>query len=262
MDMVTTFVLGFVQGLTEFIPVSSSGHLVIFEHLFGQADHMFINFINIGTLLALLVYYRTTLASIYKDITKNHNYKLARNILLTSIPAGLAGLAFSHVIDTNPFFTNIYVVITALVVVGVVMIVLERLPRAAPVEDGAHLSWQKALGIGVAQTFALIPGVSRSGSTIIASRLSGLSSGAAADYSFLASIPIMLALTLKLFIGSSDRQYLAAHLPQLIVGNIVAFIVGLLAINFLLTYLKKHGLQAFGWYRIIAATVLLLALSM
>lgn len=258
-DAVSLF-LGALQGLTEFIPVSSSGHLVIAEYFFGHADHMFIEFINIGTLAALLIHYRHTIATIARDVVTHKNYKLLRNILLTSIPAGMVGLLLTTVIETNSFFTNIFVVLTTLFIVGIIMIVLERLPRMSRVADGASLSWQRALAIGVAQTFSLIPGVSRSGSTIITGRLLGLSPAKAADYSFLASIPIMLGVTLKLFIGSSDRHYLFANLPAVVIGNVAAFIVGIFAIDFLLKYLKKYGLRAFGWYRVALSVVVLAVL--
>lgn len=260
MHEVISFILGVLQGLTEFIPVSSSGHLVLAENFFGGADHKFIEFINIGTLAALLVYYRYTLATIYHDIFKNKNYQLLRNVLLTSIPAGLVGLLSTGFIDSSPFFANVYVVLIALALVGGVMVILEKLPKKSVVKDGAHLSWQRALGVGVAQMFALVPGVSRSGSTIIASRLFGLKPEQAADYSFLASIPIMAALTLKLFVHSEDRAYFIANMPSMIIGNLAAFIVGLLAIGFLLRYLKKNSLKVFGWYRIVLAAVVLLVL--
>ncbi len=252
---IMSFILGVVQGLTEFIPVSSSGHLVLAEYFFGSADHKFIEFINIGTLAALLVYYWPTLVRIYRDIVTNKNYCLLRNIVLTSIPAGIAGLVLTGFIGSNPFFVNPYVVAVALAAVGIVMIVLERLPKMSATKDGAHLSWRRALGIGFAQMFALIPGVSRSGSTIIASRLAGLKPEQAADYSFLASIPIMTSLTLKLFIHPQDREYFVANWPGMIIGNVTAFVVGLLAINFLLQYLRKHDLKVFGWYRLILALV-------
>lgn len=257
MHDVTSFFLGSLQGLTEFIPVSSSGHLVIAEHFFGHADHMFIEFINIGTLAALLVYYRHRLWAIGVDVVQRKNYTLLRNLLLTSIPAGLVGLALTGFIEKSSFFTNIYVVLLSLAIVGAVMVVLERLPRMSDVKDGSHLSWHRALGIGFAQMFALIPGVSRSGSTIVAGRLFGLSTAEAADYSFLASIPIMLAVTAKLFLGSADRAYFVDNLSAMIIGNIAAFIVGIIAINFLLRYVKKYGLQAFGWYRIALSVVVL-----
>lgn len=255
-DAVSLF-LGALQGLTEFIPVSSSGHLVIAEYFFGHADHMFIEFINIGTLAALLIHYRYTIATITRDVVTHKNYKLLRNILLTSIPAGMVGLLLTTIIEKNSFFTNIFVVLTTLFIVGIIMIVLERLPRMNSVRDGESLSWRRALVIGFVQMFSLVPGVSRSGSTIIAGRLLGLSAAKAADYSFLASIPIMLGVTLKLFMSGSDRQYLLANFSAVVIGNVAAFVVGFFAIGFLLTYLKKYGLRAFGWYRVVLSVVIL-----
>lgn len=260
MQEIVSFFMGVLQGLTEFIPVSSSGHLVIAEHFFGHADHTFIEFINIGTLAALLVYYYPKIKQIIQDIAKNKNYTLLRNVLLTSLPAGLAGLTLASFIGSNPFFMNIYVVLVALAVVGVVMIVLEKLPKASPVKDGSKLSWQRALGIGIAQMFALIPGVSRSGSTIITGRIFGLSPAHAADYSFLASIPIMTAVTLKLFVSGADRAYFMDNLGSLIISNIAAFVVGLVAIRFLIKYLKNNDLKVFGWYRVCLAVVIALVL--
>lgn len=262
MHELVSFILGILQGLTEFIPVSSSGHLVLAERFFGTADHKFIEFINIGTLAALLVYYRHRLVGVYEDIVHDKNHQLLRNVLLTSIPAGLAGLVLSNVVATHPFFINVYTVLVALALVGVVMIVLERLPKKAAVKSGAELPWYSALLVGFAQMFALVPGVSRSGSTIIASRLLGLKPAQAAEYSFLASIPIMTALTLKLFIHSEDRAYFLANLPGMLLGNAAAFVVGLLAIGFLICYLQRNDLKVFGWYRVglsaVVLTVLLL----
>ncbi len=260
MNEIVSLILGVIQGMTEFIPVSSSGHLVIAEHFFGMADHTFLAFINIGTLAALLVYYRHRLRAIARDVVQRRNYRLLRNILLTSIPAGLVGLLLSDMMDHNSFFTNIYVVLTTLTLVGIVMIVLEKLPKAAPVKDGEHLSWQRAFLIGIAQMFALIPGVSRSGSTIIAGRLLGLSPEKAADYSFLASIPIMLAVTLKLLVSAKDRAYFIEHMPAVVISNLAAFVVGLLAIGLLIRYLKNHDLRLFGWYRLALVGIVLVVL--
>ncbi len=146
-------------------------------------------------------------------------------------------------------------VLCSLVIVGAVMILLDRLPRADILYSGVQLSVGRALVIGIMQVFALIPGVSRSGSTIIAGRLMGLPPAAAAEYSFLASIPIMFGVTLKLLLSNDDRQYFLTHLEPLLIGNAVAFVSGLLAVAFLMRYLGKHSLAVFGWYRIGLAAV-------
>jgi undecaprenyl-diphosphatase len=134
------------------------------------------------------------------------------------------------------------------------MVLVEKLPRAAAVQDGEHLSGWRALIIGLAQTVALIPGVSRSGATILSARFAGLKPAEAAEYSFLASIPVMLGVTAKTFL--SDHAYLSAHLSTLLLSNIIAFISGMIAIGFLMKYLQKHSLAIFGWYRIGLAVVL------
>lgn len=251
MDMLQTIFLGLVQGLTEFIPVSSSGHLVIAQQFMsGASSHQFLEFINIGTLLALVVHYRHKIIAIGRDVIEQKNYTLLRNIILTSLPAGLVGYFLSDTIRESPLLESLVLVLITLSVVGLLMIFLDKLPRLSRTRSGGALSWKRALAIGIAQMCALVPGVSRSGSTIIAGRLAGLSHHDAAEYSFIASIPIMFAVTLKLFIAPTDRAYFFEHMPMLLLGNLIAFIAGILAIRFLLNYLSKHGLQLFGWYRL------------
>jgi undecaprenyl-diphosphatase len=257
MNMFETIILGLIQGLTEFVPISSSGHLVIAQNLFsGASDHLFLEWINIGTLLALLVYFRHRIIDICRDVFIKRDYRLARNILITAIPAGAIGFMLSDFIDKTPFFGSLLTVTVTLAVVGVIMVVLERLPMKSKVDKLGTLSPWRALVVGVVQMFALIPGVSRSGSTIIAGRLMGLSPALAAEYSFLASLPIMFGVTLKLIASSSDRQYFADHLGMLVVSNGFAFVSGVIAVGFLMKYLSKHSLAVFGWYRIGLAAVL------
>lgn len=261
MNLMQSVVLGLVQGLTEFIPVSSSGHLEIVNALFGGGVpdfHLFLEFINIGTLLALLIFYRRKIIDIVKRILKG-DWRLARNVLLTSIPAGLIGLLLARVIEGSTWLGNIVSVAIAMGLIGIVMIIIDHIPSLSKVKDGTALSPWRALGIGVAQTLALIPGVSRSGSTIIAGRVMGMNSEASADYSFLASIPIMCGVMLKTFLSSSDRAYFVEHLDTMIVANVVAFIAGLIAIKFVLKFLSREGsLQKFGWYRVAVATLILI----
>ena len=253
-------ILGLIQGLTEFIPISSSGHLVIAQtFMTGASDHLFLEFINIGTMLALLVFFRKKVWKILVDVFKNKNYLLARNIILTAIPAGLVGFLLAGFIEHTPFFTSAVVVVFTLAIVGAVMVVLEKLPKLSPVKNGEKLPWWRALMIGGAQVLALIPGTSRSGSTIITGRLMGLSPAEAAEYSFLASLPIMFGVMLKVLL--TDTDYLVANAGTLAVSNFAAFLSGLFAVGFLMRYLSKHSLAVFGWYRIglaiILATILL-----
>jgi len=257
MNIFTAIILGLIQGFTEFIPISSSGHLVIAQSIFsGASDHLFLEFINIGTVLALVIYFRKKIVDILKDVFIRKNYRLARNILITALPAGIVGYVLAGFIESNSFFGSIVVVMVTLFVVGVIMIVLEKLPKASLVKDGQSLAVSRALIIGLAQILALIPGVSRSGSTIITGRLMGLPSQSAAEYSFLASLPIMLGVTAKVFLSSTDRSYLLHNFPILLISNIAAFVAGIIAVKFLLQYLASHSLAIFGWYRVIIALII------
>ena len=254
MNTLDAIVLGITQGLTEFIPVSSSGHLVILQNILGLgSEHLFLEFINIGTFLALLIYFRHKIIDILRDVFIHKNYNLARNIIITSIPAGLIGVLFASFINSFWLFNNLTVTLSAILVVGIIMIVLNKLPHASSTKNGASLTPLRALFIGSMQIFAFIPGVSRSGSTIIAGRLAGLKSETAAEYSFLASIPIMAGVTLKTILG--DFDYLVANFEILLISNIFAFVAGLFAVGFMLNYLKKNSLAVFGWYRVLLATV-------
>lgn len=259
--MFEAIVLGLIQGLTEFIPVSSSGHLVLAQHFFnGASDHLFIEFINIGTLLALLIYFRRRIWRILQDVFVNKNLVLVRNILITALPAGIIGFFMADIIETSPFFESAVVVTVGLAVIGVLMVILEKLPKASLLKKSEELSSKRSLWIGLWQVLSLIPGVSRSGSTIIAGRLAGLNAATAAEYSFLVSLPIMLGVVLKLLVKESDRAYLFDNLPMLALGNLVAFVSGLVAVGFLMRYLSRHNLSVFGWYRIGLAAILTIVL--
>ncbi len=254
MNVFDAIILGLTQGLTEFIPVSSSGHLVILQNILGLgSEHLFLEFINIGTFLALIIYFRHKIVDILSDVFVRKNYNLARNIIITAIPAGLVGVLLGSFINSYWLFNNIMVTIFVIFAIGVVMIVLDKLPHASKTKDGAALTPSRALFIGLMQVFAFIPGVSRSGSTIIAGRLAGLKPESAAEYSFLASIPIMAGVTLKTLLG--DFDYLVANFEILLISNIVAFVAGLFAVGFMINYLKKNSLAVFGWYRVVLATV-------
>lgn len=257
-------ILGLVQGLTEFIPVSSSGHLEIAQQLIGARPedfHYFLELINFGTLLALLIYYRKRIIKIIGDVFKRKNFRLFVNVVITCIPAGLAGLLLSNFIENNGFFSSLYTIAIAMGVVGLLMIFSDYLPRKSELKDEDSLTPLRALGIGLAQVLALIPGVSRSGSTILAGRVAGLNAKSAADYSFLVSIPLMTAVCGKTLLSSSTRAYLMDNLGTLSVANLVAFVSGLAAIYFVMKYLKKsESLKAFGFYRVIVATIVIITL--
>ena len=265
MNIFESIILGLTQGVTEFIPVSSSGHLEIVQRLLGggRADdfHFFLELINFGTLLAIIIYYRKEIKNLIINIFKKHNYKLGVNLLLTSIPAGAIGFLLSKVIEDMPFFSSMWTIAVAMGFVGLLMILIDKIPHMKHVKTYEELPAKRALGIGLAQTFALIPGVSRSGSTIVAGRIMGMDSDDAANYSFLASIPIMIGVCLKSLVSSSSRAYIADNAGMLLLSNFVAFVFGMLALTFVIKFLgKKKSLQAFGVYRVILAMLIMIVL--
>ena len=259
MNILESTVLGLVQGITEFIPVSSSGHLEITQRILGAGGraedfHFFLELINFGTLFALLFYYRQTIWEILQRVFVKKDYKLALNILITSIPAGIIGLLLSKAIEKLPFFSSLTTIGFAMGFVGLIMIFVNKLPHLSKLKDENELTPGRALMIGLAQTFALIPGVSRSGSTIITGRVMGLDSKSAAKYSFLASLPIMIAVCGKSLLSSSSRAYIASNLGMLLLSNLVAFISGLIALQIVMKYFKKeNSIPSFGVYRVLLA---------
>ena len=266
MNILESTVLGLVQGITEFIPVSSSGHLEITQRILGAGGraedfHFFLELINFGTLFALLFYYRQTIWEIMQRVFVKKDYKLALNILITSIPAGIIGLVLSKVIEKMPFFSSLTTIGFAMGFVGLIMIFVNKLPHLSKLKDENELTPGRALAIGLAQTFALIPGVSRSGSTIITGRVMGLDSKSAAKYSFLASLPIMIAVCGKSLLSSSSRAYIASNLGMLLLSNLVAFISGLIALQIVMKYFKKEkSIPSFGVYRVILSLGIFAAL--
>ncbi len=266
MSIFESIILGLTQGITEFIPVSSSGHLEIVQSLIGAGAraedfHFFLELINFGTLFALLWYYRKRIAKVLNDIFKKKDWHMAINLLLTSIPAGLIGVLLSKFIESNGFFSSLYTIAIGMGIIGLLMIFVDKLPHLSKVKNEEVLPHKRAFSIGLIQTLALIPGVSRSGSTILAGRVMGMDSKSSANYSFMASLPIMIGVCLKSLVSSSSRAYITENAGMLILSNIIAFISGMIALTFVIKFLeKKKALSAFGYYRVILATIILIIL--
>lgn len=261
MSIFESLVLGLTQGLTEFLPISSSGHLEIVQRMLGSggrgADfHFFLELINFGTLLALIIYYRKEIIKILRQIFKKHDFHFALNLLITSIPAGVIGLLLSKVIEKMDFFSSLTTIATAMGLVGIIMIFVNKLPHKSALKNEEKMPHDRALLIGLAQVFALIPGVSRSGSTIITGRMMGLNSESAARYSFLASLPIMIAVTGKSLLSNSSRHFIVENWQMLLLSNLIAFVAGLITLNIVMKFFKKeYSIPAFGYYRVILACV-------
>jgi undecaprenyl-diphosphatase len=261
-------VMGIVQGLTEFLPVSSSGHLVIVPYLFGW-DDPFINslafsvMLHMGTLIALLIYFRADWVRLVpagfatirdRSFRDDPDRRLAWLLLAATVPAAIVGFLLNDLIETS--FRQIGLVAVTLVIGGVILWLADHLsPRTKGVGD---VTFPVAIGIGAAQALALVPGISRSGISISAGRVAGLDREAAARFSFLMATPVTLGAGIfearKLLTGEAG---VAVEPLPLLVGLVAALIAGLLAIRFMLSYLRTRSLDIFVWYRFALAAVVL-----
>ena len=257
MELIKAVILGLTQGLTEFIPVSSSGHLILVGHFlhFKYSGLAFDTSLDIGTLAALFIFFWRDFWGMAHDFFVGGPYrKLATYIIIGTIPAVLAGLVLQKAAET--VFRNNALVAFNLIWVAVVMLVADQISRQSKKLEDVTL--KNSLIIGLVQCFALVPGVSRSGSTITAGRFLGFDRVAATRFSFLLSAPIILGATLKVLVKHSTLQQIAAAPSLYLAGIVAAFVAGYLAIKFLINYLGKHGLAIFAYYRIVAGVIILL----
>lgn len=255
-DLIRTLLLGIVEGITEWLPISSTGHLIIVEELIGYISsdrfmEMFDVVIQLGAILAVVVIYFNKLNPFDKrksQSEKTDTVNLWLKVIIACIPAAIIGLLFDDKIDTYLF--NPYVVAVALIVYGIAFIVIENRRRKENImhKNLDKLPLKTAVGIGLFQILALVPGTSRSGSTIIGGLLLGTSRYVATEFTFFLAIPIMFGASfLKLFKFGFPSIY---ELVMLIVGMGVSFVVSVLAIKFLLSYIKRNSFKIFGYYRI------------
>jgi undecaprenyl-diphosphatase len=265
MNLFQAIILAIIEGLTEFLPVSSTGHMIIGSSMMGISDlpftKLFIVSIQLGAILSVVMIYRKNFLP--GDKSKEEIIKFYRRLIIAFIPAVIAGLLFKNIIDK--MLEDVIVVAVALLIGGVIFLLLDKWFKKAE-ESGDHelRSDRKALKIGCFQIIAMIPGVSRSAATIIGGLTQGLNKKAAAEFSFFLAVPTMFAATVKdLFDFYQDGAGLKNdEIILLIVGNIVAFIVAILAIRSFVSYLTKHGFRIFGYYRIIVGLIIIVLHAM
>ena len=259
LEALKVIILGIVEGITEWLPISSTGHLILVEEFvklnFSQSYlDMFNVVIQLGAIMAVVVLYFHKLNPFSPK--KNHREKMDTIVLWTKVilavfPAAIIGILFDDWL--NAHFYNPPVVAAMLIIYGILFIIIEnrnKRIRRRPMNDLTRLSYGMALGIGVFQVLALIPGTSRSGATILGGILLGCSRTVAAEFSFFLGIPVMFGASL-LKIVKFGLAFTTTQLIVLIVGMVVSFLVSIVAIKFLLGYIKKNDFKAFGVYRII-----------
>lgn len=270
LNLLQTIVIAIVEGLTEFLPVSSTGHMIITQHILGVKSTDFVKaftfIIQFGAILSVVcLYWKNFFQLNHAPISDNtsllkrflHKYDFYWKLLVAFIPAAVLGLLFSDVIDE--MLESVTVVAVMLIVGGIFMLFCDRIFGNG--DEKTVLTEKRAFLIGLFQCISMIPGVSRSMATIVGGMAQKLTRKKAAEFSFFLAVPTMFAATVykmaKLFMDGGI-EIISANLTTLIVGNIVAFIVALLAIKFFISFVTKYGFVAFGWYRIVVGSAILI----
>ncbi|MDY0235534.1 MAG: undecaprenyl-diphosphate phosphatase [Gudongella sp.] len=264
-EIVKAIVLGVVEGITEWLPISSTGHMILVDEFIKLNStpafkEMFLVVIQLGAILAVVVIYFHKLNpfSPKKSLKeKRETMIIWYKVIIGIIPAGVLGVLLDDWFEAN--FYNYFTVALMLILYGIIFIVIENRnkDKTPTINDFKALSYKTALGIGLFQVLSLIPGTSRSGATIIGAMILGSSRYIAAEYSFFMSIPIMFgASALKLI--KFGFNFTGIELTILLIGMVVAFLVSIFAIKMLLQYIKNNDFKPFGWYRIILGVVVLL----
>ena len=256
-DLLTILILGLVEGITEFLPVSSTGHLILAGALLGYDEahwKVFNVVIQLGAILAIVVLYWRTFWTVIAGLFRREAgaIRFARNILVAFLPAAVIGLALHKQVEA--LLGKPVVVAVALIAGGVAILVVERVARPGTVRGVADVPLRTALGIGFIQCLAMVPGVSRSGATILGALSLGVERRTAAEFSFFLAVPTMLgASTLELVKNRHELTGAGAVGPlAILLGATVAFLVALLVVRWFVGLVGRHGFGPFAWYRIVA----------
>ena len=265
-----TIMIAIVEGLTEFLPVSSTGHMIITQNLLGVESTEFVKaftfIIQFGAILSVVVLYWKRFFKLNHTPAPEgatplkkflHKYDFYWKLFVAFIPAAVLGLLFNDLIDE--MLESVTVVATTLILGGIFMLFCDKIFNKG--SEDTKLTEKRAFWVGMFQCISMIPGVSRSMATIVGGMSQKLTRKAAAEFSFFLAVPTMFAATifklLKIFMEPNGIEILKANLGTLLLGNAVAFIVALLAIKFFISFVTKYGFKAFGWYRIIIGAIIL-----
>lgn len=256
MTIFEAIILAIIEGLTEFLPVSSTGHIIIGTALLGIESTSFVKLftvaIQLGTILSVFVLY-------FKRFFKSLDFYF--KLLVAFIPSAILGVLLSDKIDE--MLESPATVAVSLVIGGVILLFVDKWLNRPEIDDTDNISYLTALKIGFFQCLAMIPGTSRSGATIVGGMTQSLTRKAAAEFSFFLAVPTMFGATAKKLLDFyQDGNIITSHEIQiLVIGNIVGFVVAIIAIKSFIGYLTKHGFKLFGYYRIVAGLVILALLA-
>lgn len=274
MDIIKSIILGIIEGITEWLPISSTGHLIIADEFIklGMTDEfmeMFNVVIQLGAILAVVVIFWNKMWPFTADKSKGYNYITKGNglikkdvmdmwfkVIAAMLPAAIVGIPLDNYFEKH--FHNWQVVSAALIVYGVLFIVIEKInkSRKPKVNSIPELSYKTALLIGCFQALSLIPGTSRSGSTILGAMILGVSRVAGAEFSFFLAVPVMFGASLIKLL-KFGFMFTGMELAVLAVGTLTSFIVSIIAIKFLISYVRRHDFSLFGYYRIALGVIVI-----
>lgn len=252
LEFIKSFLLGVIEGITEWLPISSTGHMILFNEFFKNEgsfleSQLYLYVIQLGAILAVVTLFFNKLnpfSTRKTTVEKANTWKMWYKVIIACVPAGVIGLLFNDFMEK---FENWQVVSAMLILYGIAFIIVEKLQKKTTVKTIDDMSYKTALTIGAFQVLSIIPGTSRSGSTILGGMLMGCSREIAAEFSFFLAIPIMFGVSFLKIITHEG----AIEWGLLLVGMVVSYIVSMVAIKFLMNYVKKHSFASFGWYRIV-----------
>lgn len=259
-EIIKSFILGVVEGITEWLPISSTGHMILVNEIIGNAgftsDDLYLYVIQLGAILAVVTLYFKKLNPFSPSKTldeKKNTWQMWFKVVVACLPAAVIGLLLN---DYMEHFENWYVVSAMLIIYGIAFLFVERRKKTLAVTDINSMTYKTAILIGLFQVLSIIPGTSRSGATILGAMLIGCSRGVAAEFSFFLAIPVMVGVSF-LKIITTDQILDAEKLTVLLTGMAVAYIVSMISIKFLMEYVRKHDFKSFGWYRIILGIIII-----
>ena len=258
MEYIKSIFLGIIEGITEWLPVSSTGHLILVNEFMDNAgsflaSDLYIYVIQLGAILAVVTHFFHKLNPFSPkktDIEKKDTWNMWFKVIVACIPAAVIGLLLNNYMEQ---FENWEVVSSTLIIYGIAFIVIEKLNKKISITDMNKLTYKTALLIGMFQVLSIIPGTSRSGSTILGGMLLGCSRELAAEFSFFLAIPVMFGVSVLKIISYDG----IINWGLLITGMVVSYLVSMVAIKFLMNYVRNHTFSLFGWYRIILAAVVI-----
>ena len=264
-EYIKSILLGIVEGITEWLPISSTGHMILFNEFTNTksgflTSDVFLYVIQLGAILAIVTLFFEKLNPFSPSKTKEekaNTWQMWFKVVIACLPAAVIGLLFNDFMDR---FENPYVISAALIIYGIFFILIENNEKKIKTSDIDKLSYKTAILIGMFQVLSIVPGTSRSGSTILGAMLLGCSREVAAEFSFFLAIPVMFGVS-ALKLVTNDYIMTSSEWGILIVGMIVAYVVSMITVKFLMDYVRKHDFKSFGIYRIVLGIIVILSFT-